>query len=40
MDLDIPRLFALQDSGNIFGCIIAGLYRAVLRPGDLAVDGG
>jgi FkbM family methyltransferase len=40
MDLDIPRLFALQDRDNIFETIIAGLYRAVLRPGDLAVDGG
>lgn len=40
MDLDIPRLFALQDRANIFETIIAGLYRAVLRPGDLAVDGG
>ncbi len=40
MDLDIPRLFALQDSDNIFEAIVAGLYRAVLRPGDLAVDGG
>jgi FkbM family methyltransferase len=36
----IPRLFALQDSANIFEDIIAGLYRAVLAPGDLAVDGG
>jgi FkbM family methyltransferase len=40
MDSDIPRLFALQDSHNIFEAIIAGLYRTVLRPGDLAVDGG
>ena len=40
MDLDIPRLFALQDSHNIFESIIADLSRAVLRPGDLAVDGG
>jgi FkbM family methyltransferase len=40
MDDVIPRLFALQDSANIFEDIIAGLYRAVLRPGDLAVDGG
>ena len=40
MDLDIPRLFALQDRDNIFEAIIADLYRAVLRPGDLAVDGG
>jgi FkbM family methyltransferase len=40
MDLDIPRLFALQDRDNIFETIIAGLYGAVLRPGDLAVDGG
>lgn len=40
MDLDNPRLFALQDRDNIFETIIAGLYRAVLRPGDLAVDGG
>ena len=40
MDLDIPRLFALQDSDNIFEAIVADLYRAVLRPGDLAVDGG
>jgi len=38
--LDIPRLFALQDSANIFEDIIARLYRAALRPGDLAVDGG
>ncbi|GGC61959.1 hypothetical protein GCM10011504_45240 [Siccirubricoccus deserti] len=36
----IPRLFALQDSANIFEDIIAGLYRAVLAPGALAVDGG
>ncbi|WP_187830087.1 FkbM family methyltransferase [Siccirubricoccus phaeus] len=36
----IPRLFALQESGNVFEDIIAALYRAVLRPGDLAVDGG
>lgn len=40
MDFDIPRLFALQDRDNIFEAIIAGLYRAALRPGDLAVDGG
>ncbi|MBD0274200.1 MAG: FkbM family methyltransferase [Acetobacteraceae bacterium] len=40
MDLDIPRLFALQDRANIFEAIIADLYLAVLRPGDLAVDGG
>ena len=40
MDLDIPRLFALQDRDNVFEAIIAGLYRAVLHPGDLAVDGG
>ena len=40
MDLDIPRLFALQDRDNIFEAIVADLYRAVLRPGDLAVDGG
>lgn len=40
MDSDIPRLFALQDRDNIFETIIAGLYRAALRPGDLAVDGG
>ncbi len=40
MDAIIPRLFALQDSDNIFEAIIAGLYRAILRPGDLAVDGG
>jgi FkbM family methyltransferase len=36
----IAKLFALQDSANIFEDIITGLYRAVLRPGDLAVDGG
>lgn len=40
MDLDIPRLFALQDRDNIFETVIAGLYRTVLHPGDLAVDGG
>lgn len=40
MPPDIPRLFALQDSHNVFEHIVAGLYRAVLRPGDLAVDGG
>ena len=39
-DTDIPRLFALQDRANIFETIIAGLYGEVLRPGDLAVDGG
>jgi FkbM family methyltransferase len=37
---DIPRLFALQARANIFETIIAGLYGTVLRPGDLAVDGG
>lgn len=36
----IAKLFALQDSANVFEDIIAGIYRAVLRPGDLAVDGG
>lgn len=36
----IARLFALQDSANVFEDIIAGLYRAVLQSGDLAVDGG
>lgn len=40
MDLDIPRLFALQDRDNIFENIVADLYRTALRPGDLAVDGG
>lgn len=40
MDLDIPRLFALQDSHHIFETIVADLYRTVVRPGDLAVDGG
>jgi FkbM family methyltransferase len=40
MDIDIPRLFALQDRDNIFEHIIADLYRTLLRPGDLAVDGG
>ena len=34
------RLFALQESHNLFEDIIAGLYGAVLRPGDLAVDAG
>ena len=34
------RLFALQESHNLFEEIIGGLYAAVLRPGDLAVDAG
>jgi FkbM family methyltransferase len=34
------RLFALQESHNLFEDIIAGLYGAVLQPGDLAVDAG
>ncbi|MCO6418466.1 FkbM family methyltransferase [Siccirubricoccus sp. KC 17139] len=40
MNDDIPRLFALQERHNVFEDIIAGLYGAVLQPGDLAVDGG
>lgn len=36
----VARLFALQASHNIFEQLIELLYRAVLRPGDLAVDGG
>ncbi|MFC7474979.1 FkbM family methyltransferase [Dankookia sp. GCM10030260] len=38
--VDTARLFALQESHNLFEDIIAGLYGAVLRPGDLAVDAG
>ncbi|MBY0329394.1 MAG: FkbM family methyltransferase [Acetobacteraceae bacterium] len=37
---DYARLFALQPRQNIFEDIIAGLHAALLRPGDLAVDGG
>lgn len=36
----LNRLFPLQDRGQIFEDLIAGLAAAVLRPGDLAVDGG
>jgi FkbM family methyltransferase len=38
--VETARLFALQESDNLFEEIIAGLYGAVLRPGDLAVDAG
>ncbi|MCB4821640.1 FkbM family methyltransferase [Roseicella aerolata] len=34
------RLFALQESHNLFEDVIAGLYGTVLQPGDLAVDAG
>lgn len=36
----LHRLFALQDRGQIFEDLIAGLAAATLRPGDLAIDGG
>lgn len=36
----LHRLFALQERGQIFEDLIAGLAAAVLRPGDLAIDGG
>lgn len=38
--IETARLFALQESHNLFEEIIAGLYETVLRPGDLAVDAG
>lgn len=38
--VETARLFALQESHNLFEEIIAGLYGLVLRPGDLAVDAG
>jgi FkbM family methyltransferase len=38
--VDATRLFALQESHNLFEDIIAGLYGMVLQPGDLAVDAG
>lgn len=37
---DCARIIALQPHSQIFEDMIAGLAAAVLRPGDLAVDGG
>jgi FkbM family methyltransferase len=36
----LRRLFPMQDRINIFEDLIAGLAAAVLRQGDLAIDGG
>lgn len=40
MDQSNPALSALLDNGDAYEDIIARLYRRLLRPGDLAVDGG